>query len=431
MTKTIKLALVAALALGATSAFATNGTSLIGFGAKSRAMGGTGISNFGGAESAFTNPALIGRSAKSTEVTIGATILMPTVSFEADQQANQALTFIPPSGPSAINTAGTNDSTAGDGMIPAVAVINKVNDSFAWGLALYGVAGMGVDYRTENTATAASSTPAEMGGINNSLLLMRMSIPLAYSVSGFSAAIAPVIEYGSLAMGSYSPTGNPASGDSQSGVTTDIAMGFEVGLAYEISGISLGLDYKSAVTHDFKGTFLSYSSTGTKNTELDTPSVLGLGVSYNMGEHTIALDYKIIGNSSAKGLEDFGWEDQNVIALGYEYQAKGWAARVGYNYGSSPLPTDITATPTPAGPSNGTFNQVAGSMMQFPAVTESHYTIGGTYSFTDAMSLDAALVVATGSAEATIPAAFTGSTDGTITTTNDQVALSVALDYAF
>jgi len=43
MKKTIKLAVVAALALGATSAFATNGDVMIGQGAKSRAMGGVGI----------------------------------------------------------------------------------------------------------------------------------------------------------------------------------------------------------------------------------------------------------------------------------------------------------------------------------------------------------------------------------------------------
>jgi len=40
MKKTIKLAVVAALALGATSAFATNGSNLIATGAKARGMGG-------------------------------------------------------------------------------------------------------------------------------------------------------------------------------------------------------------------------------------------------------------------------------------------------------------------------------------------------------------------------------------------------------
>ena len=116
MTKTIKLALVASLALGTTSAFATNGTSLIGFGAKSRAMGGTGVAQFQGAESAFNNPALVGL-AEGAEISIGGTYFAPDVSFE---------------GPDFV--AGTNvteDSTASASMIPAVSMVEKVNDSFA------------------------------------------------------------------------------------------------------------------------------------------------------------------------------------------------------------------------------------------------------------------------------------------------------------
>ena len=405
MKKTIKLAVVAALALGATSAFATNGTNLIGYGAKSRAMGGTGISNFNGAESAFANPALIGRSAKKTEITIGATILMPSVSFETDAPAlgggNQS-----------------NDSTAGDGMIPAVAVINKVSDSFAWGIALYGVGGMGVDYRTTNPDSTITTN-----GVNDALLLMRMSIPLAYSVSGFSVAIAPVIEYGSLAMsaGAGSALSNGAA--SGGGATTDIAMGFEIGAAYEIAGVSLGLDYKSAITHDFENTFVSspYTNPTDLQTKLDTPSVLGLGVSYKFGANTIALDYKLIGYGSAAGFEDFLWEDQSVIALGYEYSAKNWAARVDYNYGASPLSTDID--------SNGNnFGPIVGSMMAFPAVAESHITLGGSYTFTEQMSVDLAYVYASGSATVDVPAGLGG---GSFTATNNQNSISVALNYGF
>ena len=214
-------------------------------------------------------------------------------------------------------------------MIPSVAVINKVNDSFAWGLALYGVGGMGVDYREAEDTTAVGAN-----NINDNLMLMRMSIPLAYATHGFSVGIAPVIEYGSLAM--------------NNGVTTDIAMGYEIGAAYSIKGFSVGLDYKSAVTHDFKNTFNSTidSTTGgldanNVQSKLDTPSVIGLGISYKIAGSTIAIDYKKIGYGSAKGFEDFGWEDQNVYAIGYEYAAKSWALRAGYNYGASPLPTDI------------------------------------------------------------------------------------------
>ena len=421
MRKTIKLAVVAALALGATSAFATNGTNMIGYGAKSRAMGGTGISNFNGAESAFANPALITKSTKNTEITIGATILMPDVSFELDDNAASVFAGAPTQGTS-------NTSTAGDGMIPAVAAINKVNDNFAWGIALYGVGGMGVDYRTTTPDSAISGA-----GVNDSLMLMRMSIPLAYATNGFSVAIAPVIEYGSLAMSGGAGSALP-NGAASNGVTTDIAMGFEIGAAYEIAGVSIGLDYKSAVTHDFKNTFVSlpYNSTNPAadmQTELDTPAVIGLGVSYKMAEHTIAFDFKNIAYSSAKGLEDFLWEDQNVFALGYEYAAPTWAARVGYNYGASPLPTDILAN-------GANMNTVAGSYMAFPAVTESHFTLGGSYSFNEQMSVDAALMFATGSATAETPDFSQGGTvpapaAGEITANNDQTAVTVALNYGF
>ena len=386
MNKSIKLALVAAMAMGATSAFATNGTNLIGYGAKSRAMGGTGIAKFNGAETAFANPAMITKSEKNTEVTIGATILMPSVSFEATPYGVQE-----------------SDSTAGDGMIPSVATINKVDDSLAWGIALYGVGGMGVDYRDETNMLA---------GVNDSLLLMRMSIPVAYETEGFSVGVAPVIEYGSLAM--------------TSGVTTDIAIGFEVGAAYEISDFTVGLDYKSAVTHDFKNTFLSTNpSTGATQSKLDTPAVVGVGLGYKFGESTITFDYKNIAYSSAKGFEDFEWEDQSVFALGYEYDTGAWAARVGYNYGKSPLPNDTVT--------NAATSTTLGSMMQFPAVAESHITLGGSYSLTEQMSVDASFMYATGSQEADLAAnsGGAGTPVGTATAVNDQIALSAALNYAF
>ncbi len=404
MKKTIKLALVATLALGATSAFATNGTNLIGYGAKSRAMGGTAISNFNGAESAFANPALITASTKNTEITIGATILMPDVSFEADANANSNLAGAP-------MPASTNESTAGDGMVPSVAAINKVNESFAWGLALYGVGGMGVDYRVETPDSAITGMNA-----NDNLMLMRMSIPLAYTVAGFSVGVAPVIEYGALSMSDA--FGTP-------GVTSDIQMGFEIGAAYTIAGVSLGLDYKSAVSHDFKGTFNSDMTGGTQS-KLDTPAVIGAGISYKIAGNTIALDYKNIAYGSAKGFEDFLWEDQNVFAIGYEYAADSWAVRAGYNYGASPLATDIAADGSNMMP-------IVGSLMMFPAVAESHFTLGGSYNFSEVISADAAFMVAKGSVTVDTPdfSGVGGAPAGEITATNDQTAVSFALNYAF
>ena len=402
MKKSIKLAVVAALALGATSAFATNGTGLIGYGVKARGMGGASISNFLGAESAFSNPALITKSKAKHEVTIGATLLMPDVSFTADAAANSAIA-------GAAQPATSDDSTAGYGMIPSVAAINKVSDNYSWGMALYGVGGMGVDYRK-----ATPTSPISGAAISDNLLLMRASVPFAYTANNFSVGIAPVIEYGSLAIGA-------------AGSTTDIAYGYELGLAYTMGAISFGLDYKSPVKHDFKGTFNSNIDPTTggldaanPKSKLSTPSVLGAGISFAMGASTVAVDWKKIGYGTAAGLEDFGWEDQNVYSVGYAYDAKSWTLRLGYNYGKSPLPTEVINPLT--------FGQVVGSAMQFPGVTEEHYTIGGSFNLNEACSIDLAYMYGTGSASTTLPAGFGG---GTFSAGNDQTSASAALNYTF
>jgi len=109
MKKTIKLAVVAALALGATSAFATNGSAMVGMGAKANGMAGVGIGMSHGAESSLTNPALI-TDVEGTEVSFGGTLFMPKVSFD--------------------NGAGAEDSAADMSMIPTVAVATKVTDNF-------------------------------------------------------------------------------------------------------------------------------------------------------------------------------------------------------------------------------------------------------------------------------------------------------------
>jgi len=134
MKRTIKLAVVAALALGTTSAFATNGDNLIGLGAKTRGMAGVGIGMSHGSESALSNPALI----KGNEISFGGTIFMPDVNFK-----NTATT---PQGTSGTSAA---DSASDLSVIPEVSVSMEVNDNFSWGIGMFGVAGMGVDYRDD------------------------------------------------------------------------------------------------------------------------------------------------------------------------------------------------------------------------------------------------------------------------------------------
>lgn len=392
MKRSIKIAVAAAIALSTTSAFATNGDHLIGLGAKARGMGGIGIGMAHGAESALVNPALI-TSVKGTEVSFGGTIFMP------DVETNIGYGFA--------------KSDADLSVIPEVSLAQNVGNGFSWGVGMWGTAGMGTDYRDKAT---------QLNMVTN-LQLMQFGVPLAYKSNGFSVGIAPVLQYGSLDMNFVSGQDLSAFGGLTAGATSrtkgvaqDFGMGYNIGTAYEIAGVTVGASYKSAIDMVYKGqisqalTDFGLGSFGVGD-HLEQPAELGAGISYKMGGNTFALDYKKIKWSDAKGYKDFGWEDQNVLMLGYEYSQNNWAARVGYNHASSAV-VNTTAL-------NGNANML--NLLGFPATVETHYTVGGTYAFSKLTSVDLAYVY---SPEVT-------KTYGTTTTKHSQDALSVQLNFNF
>ena len=338
MKKTIKLAVVAALALGTTSAFATNGSNLIGLGVKARGMGGATIGMAHGAESGLSNPALI-TTVKGTEISFGGTIFMPHVSNENGLNMGPGGDF-----------SSKADSDADMSVIPEISIATKITDNFSVGIGMWGTAGMGVDYRDEvNTG--------QMRMVTN-LQLMQFGVPLAYTTNGFSIGLTPVLQYGSLDIN----FNNPGTGFSTvgSGVGQDLEFGYNIGLAYEMSGITLGAVYKSQIDMEYKGVLSNAAGAMTggayTNDKLSTPAEIGVGASYTMSGHTIALDYKQIQWSDAEGYKDFKWEDQNVIAIGYQFQADGWAARLGYNYSESPISEQTNAAPDSNGLTGGVIN---------------------------------------------------------------------------
>ena len=407
MKKTIKLAVVAALALGATSAFATNGAALIGMGAKARGMAGTGIGMSHGAESALTNPALI-TSVEKTEISFGGTLFMPDVSY-----GSQGGT--------------TADSDADMNVIPEISLATKINDNFYVGIGMWGTGGMGVDYRD------AAASAGTMNMVTN-LQLMQFGVPLAYTTNGFSVAITPILQYGSLDINYVADTtGDGNANDNGMGVAQDLEFGYNIGLAYAVNGLTIGAIYKSKIDMEYKGfdhVVAPFTATGTyDNNKLSTPAELGIGVSYAMAEHTVAIDYKQIKWSDAKGYEDFEWDDQNVISLGYEYKTKGWAARVGYNYASSPISQQSLAYNNSAGLNGDTINMF--NLLGFPGIVESHYAVGGTYNINEQTSVDLAFTYAPEKTETYKAYNRTAGAEYDITTKHSQTAVSAQLNFDF
>ena len=352
------------LSLGVSLSYATNGDTLIGVGAKTRAMGGAGIALSHGAESTLVNPALI-TLVKDNQISFGGTIFIPTIKTDI--------------GP----TNSYKQSDADISVIPEVAVVSQIMPNIYLGVGMYGTAGMGTDFR-DNTSLMKMET---------TLQLMQFAVPVAYKSGNFSIGVSPILQYGSLDI--YYTHPHPRIGTVSSGQTQDFGFGVSVGATYDFNnGFIVGAVYKSKIKMKYKNVlttatapFKALPNFPDIKDDLDQPAEAGVGVSYNFGNHTIALDYKKIFWSDAAGYKEFGWKDQDVVAIGYEYAKDNWALRVGYNYGSEVIKINSGTGTDMAGAALNMFN-----LLGFPATAKHHFTAGGTYEFTKNFSADLALV---------------------------------------
>jgi long-chain fatty acid transport protein len=258
---------------------------------------------------------------------------------------------------------------------------------------MWGTAGMGVDYRDVGDA-GANAGYGTMQMVSN-LQLMQFGVPFAFKVDGFSIGAAPIIQYGSLDIHYRMPDGLGGYSDIGAGVAQDFGFGVNVGASYDFSavgvkGLTVGAVYKSEIEMEYKQQLSSATQPfvdfgvfpAPMDDKLTQPAEIGIGVSYTYQGSTLAFDYKQIKWGDAKGYKDFGWDNQNVYAVGYEYAMNNWAVRAGFNYAEQPI--DEADGTTPSGAALNMFN-----LLGFPATVEQHYSIGGTYEFTKVVSVDA------------------------------------------
>ncbi len=409
-------AVAAALAMPM-AANATNGTNLIGVTAASRAMGGTDIGISRGAGSALGNPALI-TGVQATEITFGGTLFMPDVQTDGGN----------PSG-------GLISSDADTFVVPAVGFATKANDNFYWGIGMWGVSGMGVDYRKDGTYSASSANAAS--NMVTNLQVMQMAVPLAYKTKGFSFGVTPLLEYAALDAQTWLDTSSPADGIPDiyegNGIVQVLEFGYNLGAAYTTGGLTVGAVYKSEIELDFEDQMQmardGLAGCGTPgcagNLVLTQPAEIGLGVSYVMGPHTFALDWKQIQYKDSKAWGTFGWDDVDVVALGYQFDGGNWTVRAGYNQGSNPISDQVPAMGS-TGYGVNYFNLVG-----FPAIIEQHYTVGGSYDINKQMTLDLAFTYAPEVSQTLTGynAAIPSTTQ--ITTKHSQTALTAGLNFRF
>ena len=338
--------------------FATNGDNLIGLGTKSRAMGGIGIATYFGSENILANPAMIAKS-KNIQIDIGTTLFMLKVKANS-VQSNTRMSIM-----------------------PEVFSSMKLDENWAFGVGMFGAAGMGVDYRGESSLMNAKTN----------LMLMKFAPTLAYQANDFSFGIAPIVQYGSLdiaydmhGMGGYNSVGE--------GVEEDFGFGFALGMSYgAMKNITLGFVYKSAIDMSYTKTLSvasePFSTMGIFSSafadDLAQPAEIAVGVSYDINNFNISFDYKKIMWGDAKGYRDFGWKNQDVYALGAKYEKNSTWYGIGYNYAKNPI--DIDDGTSPSGAALNMFNY-----LMFPATSEQHFTIGAGTKITKKFSLDCSIV---------------------------------------
>lgn len=354
---------------------ATNGDNLIAVGTKARGMGGVGMAVSHGAESGLGNAALI-TSVDGTEIAFGGTLFMPDI--------ETTITGFSPMIPGNFTDLSFT-SDADTNMIPEVSIAHKINDNWYIGVGMWGTAGMGVDF---SNATGGAFNNFNM--VTN-LQLLQFGVPIAYKTEGLSLAVTPIMQYGNLDINyDTAPMMGPVVG---AGLAQDFGFGYNLGIAYDfaaqgMTGLTLGAVYKSTIemTYDnqLSTAMAGFGVPGFSDT-LEQPAEFGVGIAYVTGQHTLAFDYKKIKWSDAEGYGDFGWDDSDVYAFGYQYTQDNWALRAGYNHSSSAVVELDGMTQMGA-----LFNMM--NLLGFPATSEDHYTLGGSYEFSQQFSVDLAYV---------------------------------------
>lgn len=453
--KKTRIALAIGSTLLATSAFATNGTNMTGVGAHSVALGGTGTAAYFGAENVIINPGMIGKST-GTEVSFGGTLFKPSVKNENNIQNSAAAAAGAP--PSMQPQKGSGTSAADTNLIPAVALSSRINDSLTFGIGMFGTSGMGVDYKDATNVFQAQTQ----------MQIMKFSPTLAYNSNKFGLGFSPVIQYGSLDLNfqtqmsnnmgqpmftqadgsinsTFTGTESPAMKTVGSGVSSDLGIGFNIGGYFDITkDIVVAASYQSPINMKYKNS-MSVASSAFVNPgsdfkkafgdDLEQPSEIKLGAAYTMGAVTVTGDFKRVSWSDAKGYKDFGWDDQNIISIGAKYAGNGFWVGAGFNKADNPIKEQDGNTYK--GAVINMFNN-----MFFPAITETHYSIGGGYQVTKSMSIDAALMISPETSQTVntngVSTAFASGAAGAPTaaastskTTHSQTAGTLSVRYNF
>jgi len=357
---------------------ATDGYFMLGYGAKSQGMGGTGVAFPLGPLSPATNPAGLALAAPGWEFGLG--LFNPNRSYDVTGN---------PSGYPGTFGLAPGKVTSGSSWfpIPHLGYARKVGADGVFGVAIYGNGGMNTHY----SARTFGFSPT---GVNLSQLFIAPTY--ATKLGGKHAVgVTALIGYQMFkaeGLAAFSPFSSDASRLTDAGNATSTGIGVRVGyLGQFTKQFAVGASYQSKMA---MSPFKKYAGLFAGQGDFDIPSNWTVGIALTPTDTLrLAVDVQqvrysevaAVGNPMLPNLMQaklgadsgagFGWEDMTTVKLGIEQQAGGgFTWRAGYAFGKQPVQ-----------PSEVLFNILA------PGVIEQHATFGFSKAVSGTGSFDFAL----------------------------------------
>jgi long-chain fatty acid transport protein len=252
---------------------------------------------------------------------------------------------------------------------------------------------LGVDYRDTNIEQPGyyfGGAAPLVAGEYTQLQIMKFAPAIAFQASQkVSLGLALHVDYASL--------------DLRDGNSFNYGFGAQAGLIYRpVDNLSVGLTYVSPQTVDHENVVDFDGDGDMDKLEMEAPQQAGFGIAYQGGPLLVEADARWMNWAGAKGYEDFDWDDQWVFGIGAQLEAAtNLFLRAGFSYGENPVNEhngfDGSFSPTTGFPNSivnvqgktlPTYYYETFRIIGFPAVVESHVTLGIGYQFSPKFSMD-------------------------------------------
>ncbi len=397
-----------------TTAYATNGMNMEGYGPIATGMGGASMAYDNGTAAMMNNPATLG--------------LMPE-----GNRLDVALGYLGINITSKMAGMSDAESSAKAFYMPALGWVQK-SGQMAYGIGIFSQGGMGTEYGADSFMAMGSGDK-----VRSEVGVGRVLVPFAYNVmpeltiggsidyvwasmdvkmaaSGpqFAGMVTPGSCVGTACAGLSGLAAAPwvrldfSGGGAMTGAAKGTGFAAKLGATYKINAdISVGAVYQSKTSlSDLKtsgeGASMSAAGMGSlgsgeiKVRDFQWPETYAIGAAWKISkELMVVADIKQINwkkvmeafNMTYSGAIGAGtatidfsmpqhWKNQTVYELGAGYQVSpDWTLRAGLNYAKDPVP-------------NMYLNPL------FPATVETHVTIGAGYMIDKASSVDASFTYA-------------------------------------